>query len=214
MGIGYIILAAILAYLLGSIPTAILVSKGHFGIDIRDYGSGNAGATNTFRVLGKKYGILVMVVDVLKGFTAANFPFLLGNFQYGTIILINLQLLFGLLAVIGHVFPVYVGFKGGKGVATLFGMILAIHFPAAMVCAGIFLLTLLATRYVSLSSILAAVALPVGFIFVFRNQEPLLIGFGIVTALMVVLTHKKNIQRLVQGEESKANLIKRRQPKK
>ncbi len=198
-----------LAYLLGAIPTAVLVSRGFFGIDIREHGSGNAGATNTFRVLGKKYGIIVMLIDIFKGFTAANFAFFIGDYFYGEVRFVNLQLLFGLLAVIGHVFPVYIGFRGGKGVATLFGMILAIHLPAAMVCVIIFMFTLFTTRYVSLSSMLAAVMLPISIIFLFQNHEKWLILFGICIALMVILTHRKNISRLLEGNESKANILKK-----
>jgi glycerol-3-phosphate acyltransferase PlsY len=199
----------LLAYLLGSVPTAVLVSRGFFGIDIREHGSGNAGATNTFRVLGKKYGIIVMFIDIIKGFTAANFALFTGDHFYGEVRFINLQLFFGIMSVIGHIFPVYIGFKGGKGVATLFGMILAIHLPAALVCVVIFAFTLFTTRYVSLSSMLAAVMLPLSILFIFHNQERWLILFGICIALMVILTHRKNITRLLEGNENKANILKK-----
>jgi glycerol-3-phosphate acyltransferase PlsY len=191
------------------VPTAVIVSKGFFGIDIRDHGSGNSGATNTFRVLGKKYGIIVMLIDIIKGFTAANFPFFIGDYFYGDERFVNLQLLMGLSAVIGHVFPIYVGFKGGKGVATLFGMILAVNLPAAMVCTIFFLLILFTTRFVSLSSMMAAVMLPISILFIFHNDEKWLIVFGIAIAIMVILTHRKNIVRLFGGNESKANLLKK-----
>ncbi len=204
-----IIVFAVLAYLVGSIPTAVIVSKGFFGMDIREHGSGNAGATNTFRVLGRNYGIIVMVIDVLKGFTAANFAFFIGNYFYGEERFVNLQLLFGLLAVIGHVFPIYIGFKGGKGVATLFGMILSVNLPAAAICVVFFLIILLTTRFVSLSSMMAAVMLPISILFIFHNHEKWLIVFGISIALMVILTHRKNIIRLFGGNESKANILKK-----
>lgn len=208
-----IIVFGALAYLVGSVPTAVIVSKGFFGIDIREHGSGNAGATNTFRVLGKKYGIIVMVIDIIKGFTAANFAFFIGDYFYGEERFVNLQLLFGLLAVIGHVFPIYVNFKGGKGVATLFGMILAVNLPAAAVCVIFFLLILFTTRFVSLSSMMAAVMLPISILFIFHNHEKWLIVFGICIALMVILTHRKNIVRLFGGNESKANILKKHRRK-
>jgi glycerol-3-phosphate acyltransferase PlsY len=204
-----VIVFSVLGYLVGSIPTAVIVSKGFFGIDIREHGSGNAGATNTFRVLGRKYGIIVMVIDILKGFTAANFAFFVGDYFYGEERFVNLQLLFGLSAVLGHVFPIYIGFRGGKGVATLFGMILAVNLPAASICVIFFLIILFTTRFVSLSSMMAALMLPISILFIFKNHEKWLIVFGISIALMVILTHRKNIVRLFGGNESKANILKK-----
>jgi len=207
------IIFGLLAYLVGSVPTAVIVSRGFFGIDIRDHGSGNSGATNTFRVLGKKYGIIVMLIDVIKGFTAANFAFFIGDYFYGEERFVNLQLLFGLCAVLGHVFPVYVRFKGGKGVATLFGMILAVNLPAAAVCMILFVIILFTTRFVSLSSMMAALMLPISILYIFHNHEKWLIVFGVSIALMVILTHRKNIVRLFGGNENKANLLKRHRNK-
>lgn len=202
---------AILAYLLGSIPSAVWVGKALHDVDVREHGSGNAGATNTFRVLGKKAGIIVMAMDILKGLAAASLILFLGpkvekeSFQY-----VNLQLLFGFLAVIGHLFPIFAQFRGGKGIATLFGMILAIHYPAALLCLGFFLLVLYTTRYVSLGSILAAISFPVGLVYIFHEKTPLFVAFAISAALLVVLTHQKNIKKLVQGTENKANILKYR----
>lgn len=202
---------AILAYLLGSIPSAVWVGKALHNVDVREHGSGNAGATNTFRVLGKKAGIIVMAMDILKGLAAASLILFLGpkvekeSFQY-----VNLQLLFGFLAVIGHLFPIFAQFRGGKGIATLFGMILAIHYPAALLCLGFFLLVLYTTRYVSLGSILAAISFPVGLVYIFHEKTPLFVAFAISAALLVVLTHQKNIKKLVQGTENKANILKYR----
>ena len=122
------ILITILAYLLGSIPTSIWISRSFFNIDIRDYGSGNAGATNTFRVLGIKAGIVVFVVDILKGFLAVNLIYLTDFYIPDSGDYINIQLLLGIAAMLGHIFPIYAGFRGGKGVATLFGVICAISF--------------------------------------------------------------------------------------
>ncbi|MDG2455704.1 MAG: glycerol-3-phosphate 1-O-acyltransferase PlsY [Bacteroidia bacterium] len=202
--IGIMILGS---YLLGSLPSSVWVGKAYHGIDVRDFGSGNAGATNTFRVLGIPMGILVLFLDIVKGVTATSLIHFIPSVAHGTDQFINLQLLFGLLAVIGHIFPLYENFKGGKGIATLFGMLIGIHYVLALACAGLFVFVLLSTKYVSLSSILAAVAFPVLTIFVFKRDEPLFIAFGIAAAVLVVLTHKKNITRLINGIESKANLF-------
>jgi glycerol-3-phosphate acyltransferase PlsY len=208
MDVLLIIILAIAAYLIGSIPSSVWVGKAYFGIDVRDFGSGNAGATNTFRVLGNTTGTVVLFLDIVKGLTAASLIHYLPHVHHGTEQFINLQLLFGLLAVVGHIFPVYENFKGGKGIATLFGMLLGIHYVLALACVGLFIVVLFSTKYVSLSSILAAVAFPLLTIFVFKRDEPLFIAFGIAAAVLVVLTHKKNITRLLNGEESKANLFK------
>jgi glycerol-3-phosphate acyltransferase PlsY len=208
MELTLIIILAILAYLLGSIPTSVWISKAYFGFDIRDLGSGNAGATNTFRVLGKQVGVIVLFLDIVKGVTAASLVHYLGGIEHGTDRFINLQLLFGLLAVVGHIFPIFEQFKGGKGIATLFGMLIGIHYVLALAVLALFIVVLLLTKYVSLSSILAAIAFPIFSIFVFQRDEPLFIAFGIAAAVMVVLTHKKNITRLLNGEESKAKLFK------
>lgn len=205
-----IIILGIVAYLLGSIPSAVWIGKALHGVDVREYGSGNAGATNTFRVLGKKAGSIVLVMDMLKGFLAAylvNFTAInptISPYQY-----VNIQLLFGLLAVVGHLFPLFAQFKGGKGIATLFGMIVCIDYKPALLCMGIFLFILLVTRYVSLGSILAAISFPFLMVYVFKEDVPLFIAFGITAALMVVLTHQKNIRKLVNGTENKAKLFPR-----
>jgi acyl phosphate:glycerol-3-phosphate acyltransferase len=205
----YIILLSILAYVLGSIPSAVWVGQSFFGIDVRDFGSGNAGATNTFRVLGKKAGIYVLILDIIKGFTAASLVYLVPQISpvFNKTFFINLQLLFGLLAVVGHLYPIFAQFKGGKGIATLFGMILAIHYLSALACVLIFVVLLLSTRFVSLSSISAAIIFPISLIWIFKRHEPLFIAFGICAAVLVVLTHRKNIDRLLNGNESKARLL-------
>jgi glycerol-3-phosphate acyltransferase PlsY len=211
MEIILIVILAIVAYLIGSMPSSVWIGKAYHGLDVRDFGSGNAGATNTFRVLGTSTGIVVLFLDIVKGVTATSLIHYIPTVEHGTEQFINLQLLFGLLSVVGHIFPVYENFKGGKGIATLFGMLIGIHYLLALACVGLFILVLLLTKYVSLSSILAAIAFPILTIFVFKRDEPLLITFGIVAAILVVLTHKKNISRLLTGEESKANLFKARQ---
>ncbi len=206
-----IIFLLIFAYFVGSIPTAVWVSKKIYGLDIREHGSGNAGATNTFRVLGKKAGIGVMIVDMLKGFLAVKLSYL-SVYAIGSEQLTNLQVGLGLAAVIGHIFPIFADFRGGKGIATLFGMILGIHPIVAVSLVAVFLLMLFLTRYVSLSSMAASVAFPVLILFIFKDQAPEMSYkiFAIATACMVVLTHHKNISRLLAGNESKVKLSKRR----
>ena len=203
---------AVLAYLIGSIPTSVWISKYFFEIDIRDYGSGNAGATNTFRVLGSKWGTIVMVVDVVKGIVATSLWVLLAfyNRQEHIDDRTKIMIAFGLAAVVGHIFPIWAGFRGGKGVATLFGMIIAMQPIVAVCCVGVFLLVLYLTRFVSLSSILAGVAFAILILFIFDDNVTLYRIFSVLVALMVILTHQKNINRLINGTESKVPILKYR----
>jgi acyl phosphate:glycerol-3-phosphate acyltransferase len=204
------ILLIILAYLIGSVPTAVWVSKYFFDIDIRDYGSGNAGATNTYRVLGAKWGTIVMIIDMLKAIIAVKLAFLLPLSFDSDIYLVNMQLGLGLAAVLGHIFPIWADFRGGKGVATLFGMVLGIQPNVALCCVGIFILVLYLTRWVSLSSILASIAFPVFILVIFNEPEKLYRVFAITVAMLVLLTHQKNIGRLLRGSESKVPILKHR----
>jgi len=205
------LLLVIIAYLLGSIPTSVWVSRKVYGIDIRNYGSGNAGTTNTFRILGKGAGVAVFIVDVLKGLAAVKVSYL-SHYAVDSDAIINLQIILGLFAVIGHIFPIWARFRGGKGIATLFGMILAIHPIVAVSLVGVFFFMLFLTRYVSLSSIAASVAFPLMILFIFKDQatEISYKVFAIATACMVVLTHHKNIGRLLTGNESKVHILKKR----
>jgi glycerol-3-phosphate acyltransferase PlsY len=200
----------ILAYLLGSIPTSVWVSRYFFGIDIRDYGSGNAGATNTFRVLGKQWGTFVMVIDMLKGLFAVKLAYLLPFYIDHDMARTNLQIGLGMAAVLGHIFPIWADFRGGKGVATLFGLVLGISPWTALSCVGVFLLVLYLTRFVSLSSILASVAFPVFILVIFNVDNDAYRVFAIAVALMVILTHQKNISRLLKGSESKVPILRYR----
>ncbi|MFC4261437.1 glycerol-3-phosphate 1-O-acyltransferase PlsY [Ferruginibacter yonginensis] len=210
------VLLIITAYLIGSIPTALIISKKFFGIDIRDYGSGNMGATNTFRVLGSKYGTIVMVCDILKGLVAVGlYNFLPYYLQHGNSLdRTNLMIGLGLSAVVGHVFPIWANFKGGKGVATLFGMILAIQPIVAVSCVGVFLLVLYLTRFVSLSSILAGVMLPISVLWIWNEHEVLYRLFALLVAVLVIVTHQKNIGRLLKGVESRIPILKYRDRRK
>lgn len=210
------LLIIICAYLIGSIPTALLISKRYFGIDIRDYGSGNMGATNTFRVLGSKYGTIVMACDIIKGIAAVALYNLIPYYTHSVHGLerTNLMIALGLSAVAGHVFPIWANFKGGKGVATLFGMIIAIQPVVAICCVGVFIIVLYLTRFVSLSSILAALMLPVSVLWIWNEHEVLYRGFALLVAGLVILTHQKNIGRLLRGVESRIPILKYRDRRK
>ena len=204
------LLLIVLAYLIGSIPTSVWVSKYFFDIDIRDYGSGNAGATNTYRILGPKWGTIVMVTDMVKGIVAVKLALLLPAYADNEVNLQNLQTGLGLAAVIGHIFPIWADFRGGKGVASLFGLVLGISPWTALSCVGIFIIVLYLTRFVSLSSILASIAFPIFILVIFNVDNPAYRVFAIAVALMVLLTHQKNIGRLLSGNESKVPILKNR----
>ncbi len=213
----YVIAGALVAYLLGSIPTAVWYGQTFHGVDVRQHGSGNAGATNTFRVLGKQAGILVMSADILKGFIATELAWLLMDWQivhYDNLFLYKLvfyKLIFGLLAVVGHIFPIYAGFRGGKGVATLLGMMLAVDYQTTLISVGVFVVALLIFQYVSLGSMLAALSFPLLLLIPrFKPDDPAVIMFGFLMFTVVMITHQKNITKLLNGEENKARLWKRK----
>ncbi len=206
MGIAVLI---VLAYLVGSIPSAVWISKRLYGIDIREHGSGNAGATNTFRILGPRAGSAVMLMDMMKGFIAVKLS-IFSSYVWLSEPFVNLQVFLGLASVIGHIFPIWADFRGGKGIATLFGMIVGIQPLVAVSLVGVFLLMLFLTRYVSLSSISASIAFPLLILFIFNEPELSYRVFAIATACLVVLTHHKNINRLINGNESKVPLFRKR----
>jgi glycerol-3-phosphate acyltransferase PlsY len=198
----------LLGYLIGSIPTAVWVGKSFRGIDIREHGSKNAGATNTFRVLGKRFGWLVLTVDVSKGVLAACLPhffsYMLEGYKDEFLIL---QLCGSFSAVFGHVFPVFANFRGGKGVATSLGIVIGINPYAALVCLAIFLIVFLSSRYVSLGAIISALSFPFVSYFMIQQDARIMIVFTVVLGVMVILAHRKNIDRLWKGEENKMNLF-------
>ncbi|MGI8635768.1 MAG: glycerol-3-phosphate 1-O-acyltransferase PlsY [Segetibacter sp.] len=208
------LLLFILAYIFGSIPTSVWVSKHFFDVDIRDYGSGNAGATNTYRVLGAKWGTFVMVIDVLKGLLATSLVVFMPYYMNNAFAKTNFMVGLGLSAIVGHIFPIFADFKGGKGVATLFGMIIALQPLVAVCCVGVLLLVLFLTRFVSLSSILASVSFAFFILFIWNEKEPLYRIFAVSVALMVILTHQKNINRILKGTESKVPILKHRDRRK
>jgi len=209
----YSVSALLVAYLFGSIPTAVWIGQAFYGIDVREYGSGNAGATNTFRVLGKKAGVAVMLLDIFKGYTATNLAYFIGLSVTGpqnSVQFVNYQLALGITAVMGHLFPVFAGFRGGKGIATLFGMILAVQSEAAMLCVLTFVIVLLISKYVSLSSILAGFSFPLSVIFIFQSPIRSVVLYGMSICVLILVTHQKNIERLLKGKESKVNLFKKK----
>lgn len=209
-------LLIVLAYFIGSIPTALIVSKKFFDIDIRDYGSGNMGATNTFRVLGPKYGSIVMAADILKGMLAVGLFITLPYYvkESNDLARTNFMIGLGLAAVAGHIFPVFAQFRGGKGVATLFGMILGIQPIIAVCCVGVFLIILFITRYVSLSSILAGIALPICVLWIWNDHTIIYRVFAVGVAALIILTHQKNISRILNGNESRVPILKYRDRRK
>lgn len=199
----------ILAYLLGSIPTSVWISRYFFNIDVRQHGSKNAGATNAIRVMGPKVGIFVLLFDAFKGFLAVKLYTVFGVGMEGAY-LVNYTLFLGICSVIGHIFPIFVGFRGGKGIATLLGVLIAIYPFMILYLIIIFFAVFLLTKYVSLASMLSAISFPV-ILVVFYLDRPhtiLFVGFAIATALFVPITHKKNILRLIKGEEPKFQLKK------
>lgn len=202
-------LAAIPAYFLGSIPTAVWLGKAKYGVDVRELGSKNAGATNTFRVLGKKAGKVVLCIDIFKGMFAVMLPYFLLHYDYQAPELTHVQILATFLAVVGHVFPIFAGFRGGKGVATSLGVVIGLQPLAALICLLVFLLVFILTNYVSLGSICASVTFAVLLWCAFEIKTIALPIFGTLLAAIVIFAHRKNIVRLLHGEENKMNLFKR-----
>lgn len=212
----------ILSYLVGSIPTSIIISKLVMGIDIRDHGSGNAGGTNVYRVMGWKYGISVILLDALKGVLAVVF---VARLHYGNMPFNNatpfddftlVQILAGVSAIIGHVWTVFAGFKGGKGIATALGMLIIVATIDMLVALGVFVLVVAYSRYISLGSIMAAIAVPLTLIVrenIFHVDIPgysTLLPFIIGVSVLVIFTHRKNVVRLMNGNENKISFSKKK----
>lgn len=203
MSVLNILVSGIAAYFLGSIPSSVWAGKLFHGIDVREQGSGNAGATNVIRVLGWKTGVPVLLFDMAKGFLAAMLPRLFHLAPEGSASLVNIQIFTGLIAIIGHIFPVFAGFRGGKGVATMFGVLLAIHPEVTIACLGVFLIIFLLTGIVSVSSMSAGVVFPVFLMAVFDTPSVVFKIFSVFVAIALLITHRKNIKRLIKGEEKK-----------
>lgn len=210
-----LLVIAILSYLVGSFPSAVIISKRFFGFDIREKGSGNMGSTNAFRILGWKWGLTVQILDVLKGlFSVLVIAQILGHelsipnstsFEDMTLI----KIMAGICSVLGHVFSVFVGFKGGKGINTAAGMLIGIAPIDFGISALLFAIAVSFSGYISLGSILGALALPISMIFrynILKDQIPgyfTLIYFAVGLSILIIFTHRTNIKRLLEGNENK-----------
>lgn len=213
-----IVLILVLSYLVGSVPGAVWVGKWLFGLDIREHGSGNAGATNAFRVLGWKAGVMATVVDLGKGLLAAgviatlrvdNLPSGFEVWHIETVV----RLLAGVAAVAGHMWPIWAGFRGGKGVNTSAGVLFALSPVTMIITLGVFAAVLLSSRYVSLASLSAAVAFPSAiairkYVFHVDSLDPSILVFGIVLAAGIIYAHRANIQRLRAGTETRVRTFR------
>ncbi len=194
-------IGVLIAYLMGSVPTAVWYGRFFHKIDIRQHGSGNAGATNSLRIMGKRAGVIVLLIDLLKGFLAVKLAVVLS--QYTDFQPIELfSVILGGIVVLGHIFPVFAQFKGGKGVATALGVILALSPMITLHCIGVFVLIVFLTRYVSLGSMLSALSFPI-FLLIFDAHEKYYIYFGFGLALLLIIMHRENIKKLLNGTENK-----------
>ncbi|MBI2967662.1 MAG: glycerol-3-phosphate 1-O-acyltransferase PlsY [Bacteroidetes bacterium] len=211
-------LLLVTAYMMGSFSTAVWIGRWLYGIDVREYGSGNAGASNAYRILGPRTGIAVLLIDVLKGLAAVWMAYLpslfrIAYFPPASEQFINLQLALGIAVLIGHVIPVFSGFRGGKGIATLLGVVIAVDPLAACYLILVFIAVLVFSKFVSLSSIAAALSFPVIMIGFFENSIPALNIFATFVPILVMITHQKNIERLLRREESKVKIFKKKKRK-
>jgi len=215
------VIIIILAYLVGSIPSSIIVSKAVKGIDIREHGSGNAGGTNVMRVLGWKHGLFVILLDAMKGAFAV---VVVARLFYGPLPFENVspfddftlvQIIAGVSAVLGHVFTIFAGFKGGKGIATALGMLLMIITVEMIIALGVFILVVTISRYVSLGSLVAAISIPISLILRENVLHEHISGyttilpFVIFLAFFAIYTHRKNVVKIFNGTENKLNFKKK-----
>ncbi len=215
-----LIVVVLISYMVGSIPTSIIVTKALKGIDIRDYGSGNAGGTNVIRVLGWGPGVVVIMIDALKGFLAA---VVVSRLFYGHFPLENatpfsdftvVQIIAGMSAILGHTWTVFAGFKGGKGIATAAGMLLGIAPIDVGIAAGVFAIVVVSSRYVSLGSVSAAIAFPL-VMFIRANVFDVamryyhsMIIFSIFISAFLIYNHRANIVRLIEGREHRIEKLR------
>lgn len=196
-----IVLMLILSYLIGAIPNGYVIGKVFFKKDIREFGSGNTGATNSFRVLGKPAGFIVTFLDIFKGFITVFFPLWFPVHTHGPIsTFFTHGLIVGIFAIIGHVYPIYLKFKGGKAVATSAGVVLGVNPILLLILAVIFFGILYLTKYVSLSSIIAAISCVIGSLII---HDYILFGMSAFVSIILIFRHRSNIVRIFKGEEPK-----------
>jgi glycerol-3-phosphate acyltransferase PlsY len=207
IGLQDIILTAI-AYLIGSVPTSVWIGRRFYQTDVREHGSGNSGATNSLRVLGKKAGAVVLLIDILKGWLAVSLVYF-STYSSGSAPRMHLEVALASAAILGHIFPIYVGFKGGKGVATGMGIILAFSPIVALFCLLVFAVVFFIFHYVSLASMMAAISFPVWMALMSKLQYKWVVAFSIFLPLLVIVMHRKNIVRLFKRQESKIQLFKK-----
>ena len=196
------ILAAVIGYLLGNVPSGVLIAKGYGIADIRKHGSGNTGTTNVLRTLGWLPSVLTLLCDCLKGYLAC----LIGRWLGGDLPM----LLGGVFAILGHDFPAFMGFKGGKGIATSLGLIIAINPWLALALLAVQIIAVALTRYMSVASLITTVAFPILVVFTERGREnfPLFLGAACIASALSLFGHRGNIQRLIRGEENRLDFVK------
>lgn len=206
-----ILVLIVVAYLLGSIPSAVWIGKWFYGVDVRDHGSHNAGATNVLRVLGRRAALPVFIIDGAKGYGAVLLSYCTdfdGEAQF------YLRMALTVAVILGHIFPIFAGFRGGKGVATITGCMFGIAPIAVLLCLITFIVTLFFSHYVSLGSMVAGCCFPFYIYMSDGWSSPSKIIFGVVVAILLVITHRKNIKRLREGSESKTYLFIKRPEQK
>ena len=212
--LGILVTGGILAYILGSVSFAVWIGRIFYHVDIREKGSGNAGATNTIRVLGVKAGVIVLLLDTFKAWLAVTIaPLFLVSTSLG-ITSVNYSIILGALAVVGHVFPVFTGFKGGKGVASLVGVVIALFPLAFLIILLWFVLVFILTKYVSLSSVSSALLFPILVVFILHQHSPSLIVLALSIAVFIPVTHRKNLKRLANGSEPKMSFRRKESAEK
>ncbi len=207
----YLLLFSLIAYLLGSIPSAVWIGKSLYNIDVREHGSGNAGTTNVLRVLGGKAAIPVFAIDIAKGLLAVLLACFIPGLARDSENFALVKILFAVLAVLGHMYPVFAQFRGGKGVATMLGAAIAIQPLGALIAIAVFALVFGFTRYVSLGSMSAGLSFPISVIFILNEPTLSIKIFAVFACLLLFYTHRKNIKRLASGTEPKTTFKKKKE---
>lgn len=210
MNIWISIIFLILAYLMGSVSSAVWLGRWMKGVDVRDLGSGNAGFANVMRNLGPFVGVPVLIIDTLKGYFAVQLAYLIPGIGWESEALYFMQIIFGMAALVGHLFPIFTGFRGGKGVATGLGIVLALYPLGALLSFAVFLIAFLISQYVSLGSLLAGISFPLFVLFLLPDNNVPLIVFSWVVAALLLVTHQKNIDRIFKGQEHRAVIFRKK----